>query len=311
MTKKFVLVHGLPGSGKTTLLKSLVSKKLHNKEEAEYLDLDSMRYSKEDLDSKIRDAIMYNDYDRRHNDNVWYNFDSKKSIVYVDMLCLTNQNLADLIYALMKRYMYKVDAKMFDFTILDFEGDRELCIKNDMIRSFADPSRSAKATIETETLEDVDTELIGSMVGDQLATGINASCFFNIKAKKVPIWNSDEASSYERVKAFVYSAASNFGTVDKNILRGESWTVSGREWSYTGAEWSVGGQEPEDFNTFDNMMAALCPNISFLNYKKVRKECCGVEEYNDNDYYSSYTKNRWICDLDKLTSIIDEMGLIS
>lgn len=59
------------------------------------------------------------------------------------------------------------------------------------------------------------------------------------------------------------------------------------------------------------MMAALCPNISFLNYKKVRKECCGVEEYNDNDYYSSYTKNRWICDLDKLTSIIDEMGLIS
>ena len=311
MTKKFVLVHGLPGSGKTTLLKSLVSKKLHNKEEAEYLDLDSMRYGKEDLDSKIRDAIMYNDYDRRHNDNVWYNFDSKKSIVYVDMLCLTNQNLADLIYALMKRYMYKVDAKMFDFTILDFEGDRELCIKNDMIRSFADPSRSAKATIETETLEDVDTELIGSMVGDQLATGINASCFFNIKAKKVPIWNSDEASSYERVKAFVYGAASNFGTVDKNILRGESWTVSGREWSYTGAEWSVGGQEPEDFNTFDNMMAALCPNISFLNYKKVRKECCGVEEYNDNDYYSSYTKNRWICDLDKLTSIIDEMGLIS
>ena len=311
MTKKFVLVHGLPGSGKTTLLKSLVSKKLHNKEEAEYLDLDSMRYGKEDLDSKIRDAIMYNDYDRRHNDNVWYNFDSKKSIVYVDMLCLTNQNLADLIYALMKRYMYKVDAKMFDFTILDFEGDRELCIKNDMIRSFADPSRSAKATIETETLEDVDTELIGSMVGDQLATGINASCFFNIKAKKVPIWNSDEASSYERVKAFVYGAASNFGTVDKNILRGESWTVSGREWSYTGAEWSVGGQEPEDFNTFDNMMAALCPNISFLNYKKVRKECCEVEEYNDNDYYSSYTKNRWICDLDKLASIIDEMGLIS
>jgi hypothetical protein len=254
---------------------------------------------------------MYNDYDRHHNDNIWYKFDTKKSIVYVDMLCLTNQSLADLIYALMKRYIYTVDAKMFDFTILDFEGDRELCIKNDMIRSFADPSRSAKATIETETLEDVDTELIGSMVGEKMSTGFNTNCAFNIKAKKVPIWNSDEASSYERVKAFVYGAASNFGTIDKNILRGESWTVSGREWSYTGDEWSVGGQESKDFDTFDNMMSALCPNISFLNYKKVRKECCEIEEYSDNDYYSSYTKNRWICDLDKLTSIIDEMNLIS
>lgn len=311
MTKKFVLVHGLPGSGKTTLLKSLVSKKLHNKEEAEYLDLDSMRYSKQDLDSNIRDAIMYNDYDRRHNDNIWYKFDTKKSIVYVDMLCLTNQNLAGLIYALMKRYIYKVDAKMFDFTILDFEGDRELCIKNDMIRSLAGPSRSAKATIETETFEEVDIDLISRLVGEQMSTGFNNNCTFNVKTKKVPVWNSDEASSYERTKAYVYSAANILGSVDDNILRGESWTIGGEEWSYTGKKRAVGGQEPEEFEIFDKLIGAICPNISFLNYKKIRKECCDIEEYHENDYYSSYTKNRWICDLDKLTSIIDEMGLIS
>ena len=310
MTKKFVLVHGLPGSGKTTLLRKLVNEKLKNHDDAEYLDVDLYRGGKQDLDSKLRDAIMSNDFDRRHNSDLWYDFDSKNATVYVDMLCLTNKDLADLIYGLIKRYMYTVDERKFDFTILDFEGDRELCIKNDMIRSFANPSRSAKATIETETLEDVDTELIGSMVGDQLATGINANCFFNIKAKKVPIWNSDKASSYERTKAYVYSAANILGSVDDNILRGESWTVSGREWSYTGAEWSVGGQEPEDFDTFDNMMSALCPNISFLNYKKVRKECCEIEEYSDNDYYSSYTKNRWVCNLDKLVSILDEMELL-
>lgn len=311
MTKKFVLVHGLPGSGKTTLLKNLVSKKLHNKEEAEYLDLDSIRYGKQDLDSKIRDAIMYNDYDRRHNDNVWYNFNAKKSIVYVDMLCLTNQNLADLIYALMKRYMHKVDTKMFDFTILDFEGDPEICVKNDMIRSLADPSRSARATIETETFEEVDADLITSLVAEQVATGINTTCDFNVKTKKVPVWNSDEASSYERTKAYVYSAANILGSVDDNILRGESWTIGGKEWSYTGDEWAVGGQEPEEFNTFDKIMESICPNISFLNYKKIRKECCDIEEYHESDYYSSYTKNRWICNLDKLTSIIDEMGLIN
>ena len=244
MTKKFVLVHGLPGSGKTTLLKNLVNKKIKCKEDAEYLDLDSINYDKQDLDSKIRDAIMYNDFDRRHNSDIWYDFDSKKATVYVDMLCLTNKDLADLIYGLLKRYMHTVDEKKFDFTILDFDGDRELCIKNDMIRSFANPSRSAKVTIETETLEDVDTELIGSMVGDQLATGINATCFFNIKAKKVPIWNPDEASSYERIKAYVYGAANALGCiVENNILRGESWIIGGKEWSYTGKEWGVGGQE--------------------------------------------------------------------
>lgn len=312
MTKKFVLVHGLPGSGKTTLLKNLVNKKIKNNEDAEYLDLDNMRYGKQDLDSKIRDTIMYNDYDRRHNSDIWYGFDYNKAIVYVDMLCLTNNDLADLIYALIKRNIRTVDEKKFDFTILDFDSNRELCIKNDMIRSFADPSRSAKATIENETFEEVDVELITSLVAEQVATGINTACDFSVKAKKVPVWNSDEASSYERIKAYVYGAANTLGCiVENNILRGESWIIGGKEWSYTGKEWAVGGQEPEEFDTFDKIMEAICPNISFLNYKKVRKECCEIEEYYEHDYYSSYEKNRWICDLDKLVSILDELKLIS
>lgn len=308
MAKKFVLVHGLPGSGKTTLLKNLVNKKIKSNEDAEYLDLDSMRYGKQDLDSKIRDAIMYNDYDRRHNSDIWHSFDLKKSIVYVDMLCLTNNDLAVLIYALIKRYIYIIDEKKFDFTILDFDSNRELCIKNDMIRSFVDPSRSAKATIETETFEEVDVDLITSLV----ANGINTTCDFNVKTKKVPVWNSDEASSYERIKAYVYGAANTLGCiVENNILRGESWIIGGEEWSYTGEEWPVGGQESEEFNTFDKILEGICPNISFLNYKKVRKECCKIEEYYEHDYYSSYEKNRWICDLDKLASILDELKLIS
>lgn len=312
MTKKFVLVHGLPGSGKTTLLKNLVNKKIKNNEDAEYLDLDNMRYDKQDLDSKIRDAIMYNDYDRRHSSDIWYGFDCNKAIVYVDMLCLTNNDLADLIYALIKRNIRTVDEKKFDFTILDFDSNRELCIKNDMIRSFADPSRSAKATIENETFEEVDVELITSLVAEQVATGINTTCDFSVKAKKVPVWNSDEASSYERIKAYVYGAANTLGCiVENNILRGESWIIGGKEWSYTGKEWAVGGQEPEEFDTFDKIMEAICPNISFLNYKKVRKECCEIEEFYEHDYYSSYEKNRWICDLDKLVSILDELKLIS
>ena len=312
MTKKFVLVHGLPGSGKTTLLRKLVNEKIKNHDDAEYLDVDLYRGGKPDLDSKLRDTIMYNNFDRRHNSDIWYGFDYNKATVYVDMLCLTNNDLVDLIYALIKRYIHTVDAKKFDFTILDFDSNRELCIKNDMIRSFANPSRSAKATIETETFEEVDVELITSLVAEQVATGINTTCEFNVKTKKVPIWNSDEASSYERIKAYVYGAANALdGIVENNILRGESWIIGGKEWSYTGAEWSVGGQEPKNFDTFDNMMTALCPNISFLNYKKVCKECCKIEEFHEHDYYSSYEKNRWICDLDKLVSILDELKLIS
>ena len=311
MAKKFVLVHGLPGSGKTTLLKNLVNKKIKSNEDAEYLDLDK-EYYENNLDGKIRDALMYNDYDRSHNSDYGYSFDSKKSIVYVDMLCLTNKSLADLIYALIKRYMRTSETRIFDFTILDFDGDRKLCVKNDMIRSFADPSRSAKATIETETFEEVDVELITSLVAEQVATGINTTCDFSVKAKKVPVWNSDEASSYERIKAYVYGAANTLGCiVENNILRGESWIIGGKEWSYTGNEWAVGSQEPEEFDTFDKIMEAICPNISFLNYKKVRKECCKIEEYYEHDYYSSYEKNRWICDLDKLVSILDELELIS
>ena len=306
--KKFVLAHGLPGSGKTTLLKKLVAKDIENGDDTEYLDLDK-EYHENNLDGKIRDALMYNDYDRRHSNG--FGYDAQRVIAYVDMLCLTNKELANLIYALMKRYILVVEDKNFEFTILDFEPNRELCLKNDMIRSYASPSRSAKVTIENGKFESLDTELISSLVGDQLAAGIDANCAFHVKVKQVPVWNSDEASPYERTKAYVYGAANSLGTVVKNILRGESWIIGGKEWSYTGKEWAVGGQEPEKFDTFDDMMTALCPNISFLNYKKVRNVCCDVEEYYEHDYYSSYEKNRWICDLDKLVSILDEMELLS
>lgn len=309
--KKFVLVHGLPGSGKTTLLKKLVNEKLSNRKEAEYMDVDIAPFDSKQLRSKLRELRMFINYDNNHNDDRWYNYNPEKAVVYVDALCLTNKDLADLIYELICQYNTLVYDKSFKFTILDFEDNRELCIKNDIIRSFANPSRSAKLTIENSIFESVDCETIINTVRDKLVSKSNSNYTITVDTKKIPVWNSDEASSYERTKAFVYSAAPNFGTVVKNVLRGESWTVSGREWSYTGKEWSVGGQEPNDFEGFDNLIETLYPEIPFLKYKKIRKECCNIEEYDEHDYYSSYTKNRWVCDLDKLVSILVELEILN
>ena len=302
--KQFVIAHGLPGSGKSTLLKKLANEKLKAEEEAEYLDLD--KYSdKQDLDSSLRDERLISSFDKK-----WFGFDTTKAVVYIDSLSLTNNDLAELIYAVMRQYAFMVDDKTFQFEILDFEGDRELCIKNDMIRSFTNHSRSAKNTIENEKFEEVDVDLIGSIVGEKMATrDFSFNCGFTIKVKKVPVWDSDNASTYERIKALVYAAADNFGVVNDNMMQGESWITGGREWSYTGKEWSVSGETPKDFDSFDDMMGVLCSNISFLNYKKIRSECCIVEEYNDNDYYHSYTKNRWVCNLDKLTGMLESLGI--
>ena len=304
--KQFVIAHGLPGSGKSTLLKKLANEKLKAEEEAEYLDLDKY-YDTQDLGMKLRDERLISRFDKN-----WCGFDTTKAVVYIDSLSLTNNDLAELVYTVMKQYAFMVDDKTFQFEILDFEGNRELCIKNDMIRSFTNHSRSAKITIENEKFEEVDVDLIGSMVREKMAKDMDFhfKCGFTIKVKKVPVWDSDNASTYERIKALVYAAADNFGVVKDNMLQGESWITGGREWSYTGKEWSVSGETPKDFDCFDDMIEALYLDISYIKYKKIRKECCNIEEYDEHDYYSSYTKNRWVCDLDKLTNMLVELEII-
>ncbi len=310
--KKIVLAHGLPGSGKTTLMKRLVKESGDN---AQFLNVD--KYRKCDNAQALHNAADECMYSIRRANNLVRNSDDlfrETTVVYIDALLLTNFGISEFIVDVVKYFTtYWRNYNEYEFTILDFNEDREMCLKNNRPRALANEERDAAVTIRNASFQPLDLDAITKAVADKIANdkNIKGNTSVTVKSESHKVWNYDSATTLEKAKAFVYSVAYDCGYVRDNMFIGESWTIGGREWSYTGSEWNVGSDKPEDFESFDHLLTGICPNISFLNYKKIHKECCDVEEYYENDYYSSYTKNRWVCDLDKLAYMLIELDLIN
>ena len=64
-----------------------------------------------------------------------------------------------------------------------------------------------------------------------------------------------------------------------------------------------------NFDEFDELIEKICPTITFLQYKKLYKNCVRMEERDNSDYYSSTREAYWRCDLKELWNMLDEMGL--
>lgn len=65
--------------------------------------------------------------------------------------------------------------------------------------------------------------------------------------------------------------------------------------------------ETPDFTELDDYLEEIYPTISFLTYKKIKKECVDVEQYIDRDYYSTTENAYYRCNLEKMFEIIKEM----
>lgn len=97
-----------------------------------------------------------------------------------------------------------------------------------------------------------------------------------------------------------------------NILYSDSWAISGYTEGYDhNQRYPITPSEPiENFEEFDSLLEKICPEISFLVYKKLMKECVSMVEHEENDYYSRITYVRWECDLKKLYELLKEMEKI-
>lgn len=266
---------GLPGSGKTTFANNL--RKYIGEKQALYIDMDSLRSAywyggDNDIFKLLRRAA--GNVKRDHTD------------IIVDGLILTNQDVVKVIDCV------SVYAKETCVKIYRWDENRELCLKNDGGRR----ELSSAGTILNSKYENIDMDCLHSEFCDGEITSIE------VLPQKVilkPGWE----------RCFRHSAI-----VDNDgKMRSNRWCTGGACGNCWDESMSpVSADDPENFTTLDNLLEEICPNISFLHYKKITKECVETEHTYEADYYGGGCHyNNWVCDLKKLYELLDELGYIT
>jgi hypothetical protein len=96
-------------------------------------------------------------------------------------------------------------------------------------------------------------------------------------------------------------------------LRSSTWSLGGTSGGYSSDELTRVDPEtpPVAFFEFDDLLLKICPEISFLKYKKLYNDCVTTETESHGDYYGgSTTRANFKCDLKKLYSLLTGLGIV-
>lgn len=93
-------------------------------------------------------------------------------------------------------------------------------------------------------------------------------------------------------------------------VKSDDWTTGGEWGNCWGERGGYSGEAPpESFDKFDELIEKVWPDISFLQYKKLHKECVSIKEGNSHDYYSSGRDYAFYqLDVRKLYDMLEELG---
>jgi hypothetical protein len=73
----------------------------------------------------------------------------------------------------------------------------------------------------------------------------------------------------------------------------EQWTTGGMGggscWE-DGGHYAVEGEPEPEFESLDKIIVSICPNITFIQYKKLCREVIKRDEYTNNEYYGNYSR---------------------
>jgi hypothetical protein len=99
---------------------------------------------------------------------------------------------------------------------------------------------------------------------------------------------------------------------DDKKLRSERWCTGGAYGNCWNDHLSpVSGDDPLEFDELDDLLEKIAPNVTFLHYKKIRNRCVSTEDSYESDYYGGGCNYmNWVCDLEELYSILEELGYI-
>ncbi len=272
---------GLPGSGKTHYAEEIGgSSVVYSMQNIRYIDFDRELIYKYTFPQILRANCMAYDIQQRKNlYNHWI----------FDGLFLTNVIQHQLVHAIKEQLDKRNIKRNITIQFVYFIEDRETCLINDAIRN---RDKLADITIKSAKFEKPN---INELKKDFPKFN------FTIIEKEVHKMNT-----YEKLFKIHESYAKN------DIMKSESWSLGGSWGDCWGNHGTIeADKQPESFKEFDDLLIELCPNIGFLQYKKLYNKTVSIHTWDEHDYYGGCRQNaEYECDLYKLYTMMVEMNLI-
>lgn len=276
ITMEFMV--GLPGSGKTTYAKELERKK-HGI--AKRIDFDATFKLREWGSANVgeKHRIVRNAVENEIRYRI-------PNTLIMDGLFLTHEDVAETINALKGMFSH------IDIVIHQWNEDREMCVKNDGGRREEDSTN----TILHAKFEQISPARLTALLQSKNCENVGVATIKNHTIQLKPDWER-----YFRGRVYVW---------EDGKMRSQKWCTGGAYGSCWGDKLSpVTPDEQPEFDELDSLLADICPNITFLQYKKLMRGCVEIEESRESDYYGGgCTYNRYVCDIKRLYEILEEFG---
>lgn len=283
---KITVMMGLPGSGKSTKAEELAKSTYGSI----IIDIDAL---KDDSKWYFRRPKTIED---RIVDNVLEKCRYSTRNLILDGLFLTNQKVVDILKLVIPNT--KVESyNSLHLEIHHWAEDRETCVKNDGGRR----EIPSVTTILTAKYEAVDKAFIESEMNKFLVDYDGKVDSFKVYEHEVflkPDWERFYKSQGMTPSRYMYSS---------------EWCTGGTAgncWDSSMAP--ISASDPEEFTELDNLLESIAPTLTFLQYKKINRECVSMDTRSEGDYYGGSTHYAfWVCDKVKLFELLEEMGYVS
>lgn len=220
-----------------------------------------------------------------------------ESLIVCDGLFLTNEAQEKIVFEWIELFNEDGghdESNKLNIKFVYFKENREGCLSND---SYRDKKRSANITIKHSPFEKPNIKALKDKFNQK---NIN----FEIEEKEVYVMSKYEGT-FKSLRDEYWSEK-----LGKDVMVSKHWSTGGTWANCWGESGTIGPDKaPESFKEFDELLEKYCPDITFLQYKKIYGACVTVEEDHEDDYYGGREYfNFYCCDLKKLYEMLIEMG---